>query len=362
MSSEEISEEQRLRKLQQYNLLDTEREEAFDRITRLVTALLNVPIAAVTLVDRDRQWFKSQEGLKVDETPRDQSFCAHAMIGTQPMVINDARLDPRFSDNPLVTGDPDIRFYVGVPLRSADGTPLGALCAIDTKPRQIEVRELAVLNDLANLTMEQLELRLMATLDGLTGAMRRVAFLGLAFRDLALAQRQRTALSCLMLDADHFKKTNDEFGHAVGDEILVRIVAACKGELRRSDIVGRMGGEEFCIFLPGTEMVDAVEVAERLRKAIAEIQVGAGAKTAVITASIGVAERAEDDVTPQDMINRADKALYAAKKAGRNQVRYLRQRGPKVGAYDDRELFSPDLVKGVPRALASKARAAKFAS
>jgi len=103
------------------------------------------------------------------------------MIGAEPMVINDAYLDLLFANNPLVTGDPDIRFYVGVPLRSADGTALGALCAIDTKPRRIEARELAVLNDLANLTMEQLELRLMATVDGLTGEMRRTAFFGLAY-------------------------------------------------------------------------------------------------------------------------------------------------------------------------------------
>ena len=330
MITEVTVEELRLRKLQQYNVLDTEREEAFDRITRLVTALLNVPIAAVTLVDRDRQWFKSQEGLKVNETPRDQSFCAHAMIGSGPMVINDAYLDPRFANNPLVTGDPDIRFYVGVPLRAADGTPLGALCAIDTRPRQIDPRELEALNDLANLTIEQLELRLMATMDGLTGAMRRVAFLSLAFRDLALAQRQRTALSCVMLDADHFKKTNDEFGHAVGDEILVQIVAACKRELRRSDIIGRMGGEEFCVFLPGTDLTAAIDVAGRLRKAIAKISVAApGNRSARITASIGVAERAPSDVAPQDMMSRADEALYAAKKAGRNRVKYFKHPRPK---------------------------------
>ena len=103
----------RLRKLPQYNLLDTPREEAFDRITRLVTAVLKVPIAAVTLVDHDRQWFKSEQGLNIPQTPREQSFCAHAMLGDEPLVVRDALLDPRFSINPLVTGSPDIRFYVG---------------------------------------------------------------------------------------------------------------------------------------------------------------------------------------------------------------------------------------------------------
>ncbi len=199
----------RLRKLRQYNLLDTPREEAFDRITRLVTAVLNVPIAAVTLVDHDRQWFKSEQGLNITQTPREQSFCAHAMLGDQPMVVRDASLDPRFSVNPLVTGSPDIRFYVGVPLRAADGTPLGALCGIDTKPRDIDQRELDILGDLANLTMEQLELRLLATRDGLTGAMRRTTFVASASRDVTLAQQHGRPLSCLMIDADNFKRIND---------------------------------------------------------------------------------------------------------------------------------------------------------
>lgn len=339
MSNDVTAEELRLRKLQQYQLLDTPREEAFDRITRLVTALLHVPIAAVTLVDQNRQWFKSQAGLAVDETPRDQSFCAHAMLGQGPMVVNDAHLDPRFANNPLVTGDPDIRFYVGVPLRASDGTPLGALCAIDTTPREIDARELDVLNDLANLTMEQLELRLMATLDGLTGAMRRTAFISLAFRDIALAHRQGTTLSCLMLDADHFKKANDEFGHAVGDEILVRLVEVCKRELRSSDIIGRMGGEEFCVFLPGTDLAAAVEVADRLRRVIADIQVASGDKMATITASIGVAEYSPADVNPQDMIGRADHALYAAKEAGRNRVKsYLEASEAQVSVVPKRRI------------------------
>ena len=188
VSSED--EELRLRKLHQYNLLDTPKEDAFDRITRLVSALLDVPIATITLVDRDRQWFKSGQGLGVEETPRSQSFCAHTMIGEGPMVVQDASLDARFVDNPLVTGHPAIRFYAGVPLHAADGTPLGALCAIDSSPRHIEPQQLKLLADLANLTMEQFELRLLATLDGLTGAMRRSSFLATAERDMVLAAKK----------------------------------------------------------------------------------------------------------------------------------------------------------------------------
>lgn len=313
-------EEARLRRLYEYNLLDTPREETFDRITRLAAAALNVPIAAVTLVDRDRQWFKSQQGLAVNETPREQSFCAHAMFGTEPMVVPDATLDSRFRANPLVTREPEIRFYVGVPLLAADGTALGALCAIDRKPRDVRPIELAMLADLANLTMEQLELRLLATRDGLTGAMRREPFLISAERDLAMARREGRPLSCLMIDVDNFKKINDQWGHAAGDEVLVRISAAIGAELRRGDTLGRMGGEEFCVVSPDTDLLGAKKLAERVRAAVAAVEIDAEGRTIAVTASVGVAQLQSHDTTPIDVLKRADAALYDAKRNGRDRV------------------------------------------
>src|SRR5690606_23072473 len=109
-------------------------EEGFDRITRIVSAALRVPMAAVTLVDADRQWFKSRVGLELRETQRSASFCSHTMIGDEPMVVHDAILDPRFHCNPLVLAAPHIRFYAGYPLVSPSGMPLGAICALDTAP------------------------------------------------------------------------------------------------------------------------------------------------------------------------------------------------------------------------------------
>lgn len=314
------NEELRLRRLQQYDILDTPREEAFDRITRLVTAVLNVPMAAVTLVDRDRQWFKSEQGLDRSETPREQSFCAHTMSGDGPMIVRDATLDPRFAQNPLVAGDPDIRFYVGIPLRSADGTPLGALCGIDTKPRDINQRELEILGELADLTMEQLELRLLATLDGLTGAVRRIPFVVSAARDMATARHRGQPLSCLMIDADNFKSINDHRGHAVGDEILIQVTATIRSQLRSTDTLGRIGGEEFCVFLPDANLDCALEVAERVRRAVESIRVATADGEIGVTVSIGATELVPADAEPNDIIRRADLALYDAKKAGRNCV------------------------------------------
>ncbi len=310
----------RLAALGRYDILDTPAEAPYDRITRLVSALLNVPIAAITLVDRERQWFKSQQGLGIAETPRNQSFCAHAMLETQALIVRDAQRDARFADNLLVTGDPNIRFYVGVPLRASDGTPIGALCGIDRQPRDVGEQELALLADLANLTMEQLELRLVATLDGLTGALRRGPFIASATRNMALARRQGIPLSCLMIDADHFKQVNDLHGHEMGDEVLTRLVKASKAELRQTDTLGRIGGEEFCVFLPGTPLQGAADVAERLREAIGSIAVQANGTTIAITASIGVTELRASDAVPEDLMRRADDALYSAKAQGRDRV------------------------------------------
>ncbi|MDB5658257.1 MAG: diguanylate cyclase [Cypionkella sp.] len=128
-------EEGRLEALRRYDVLDTPPEAPFDRLTELVRSVLGVPIAAVTLVDAERQWFKSIAGLNACETSLEISFCAHAIKKREPLVISDATLDMRFAKNPLVTGDPWIRSYLGIPLETPDGYNVGALCAIDTKPR-----------------------------------------------------------------------------------------------------------------------------------------------------------------------------------------------------------------------------------
>ena len=118
----------RLRALRELGVLDTAPEERFDRLTRLAQDMFQTPIALVTLVDEERQWFKSNRGLGVGETPRDVAFCAHAILDDQVLVIPDAKADPRFADNPLVTSDPDIRFYAGAPLSTSDGHAVGTLC------------------------------------------------------------------------------------------------------------------------------------------------------------------------------------------------------------------------------------------
>lgn len=146
----------RLTALRELLLLDTPPEERYDRLARFAAEQLNVPIALLTLVDGQRQWFKSRIGLEVAETARDISFCGHAIMKSELFVIEDASVDPRFFDNPLVTGAPNIRFYAGAPLQDIRGHNIGTLCVIDTKPRKLDQVELAILDALRNLANETL--------------------------------------------------------------------------------------------------------------------------------------------------------------------------------------------------------------
>jgi PAS domain S-box-containing protein len=146
----------RLRALRELGVLDTAPEERFDRLTRLAQDMFQAPIALVTLVDENRQWFKSNLGLGVGETSRDVAFCAHAILDDGVLVVPDATADPRFADNPLVTGDPDIRFYAGAPLATSDGHSVGTLCVIDTEPRDWTAEQSRALRDLANVVEQEL--------------------------------------------------------------------------------------------------------------------------------------------------------------------------------------------------------------
>ncbi len=152
-------ESRRLRTLREYRILDTAREPGYDRITKLVADLFDAPIALVSLVDDCRQWFKSSFGLDVPETARDISFCQYVIAESEPVMVPDAQVDPRFEQNPLVTGEPHIRFYAGVPLRAYNGAILGTLCIIDRKPRPtLTPRELERLEDFAAIIMAEAEL------------------------------------------------------------------------------------------------------------------------------------------------------------------------------------------------------------
>ena len=153
------SEATRVRTLEQYDVLDTPPTEAFDRITRLAARLFEVPIAMINFIDQDNQWCLSSQGLPMERTDREVSFCARAIQKDEVMVVPDARKDERFADNPFVTGEPHIRFYAGAPLTAPNGYRLGTLCLIDDERRSFSAEDRETLNDLAGVVMDELNLR-----------------------------------------------------------------------------------------------------------------------------------------------------------------------------------------------------------
>jgi adenylate cyclase len=153
------NEADRLRALRSYKILDTNPEERFDELTQLAAIICGVPISLITLLDTNRQWFKSRFGLDVEETPRAQAFCTHAIMQPAMFVVPDAAADERFSENPLVKGDPHIRFYAGAPLATKQGHLLGTLCVIDREPRTLTDQQKRALEILGRQVIASIELR-----------------------------------------------------------------------------------------------------------------------------------------------------------------------------------------------------------
>jgi diguanylate cyclase (GGDEF)-like protein len=284
-------ENERLAALDRYDILDTPSDPSLDRITRIVATAFRVPMASISLIDGHRQWLKSRHGGLSAETCKNHAFCSTTIQMTKPLVIEDATKDPRFRDNPLVIGPPHIRFYAGAPLCTPDGYNLGALCAIDTQPRRLDEAQIGLLKDLADMVMSEFEANKLARTDSLTGVLSRRGFKNEGERALALSVRHSHPLSCIMFDLDHFKAINDVHGHAVGDRILVEAANISSKRLRRSDIFGRIGGEEFAILLPYADAARALNVAEELRGDLAGLLISLPGDRVHISASFGIADR-----------------------------------------------------------------------
>lgn len=323
--------------LRSLNLLFTPAEERFDRITRLASKVFDAPIALVSLVADQSQWFKSATGLAIPATPRDVSFCGHAILGETTFVVENAFQDPRFEDNPLVAGEPNVGFYAGHPLCTEDGSRVGTLCVIDREPREFSIAQRDTLRDLAALVeaeiarvqlneshrallQERDELQLIALVDGQTRLWNRVGIMELLHKELERARRG-VPMCLAMVDADSFKSINDTHGHLAGDATLVELAKRLRQAVRDLDMVGRFGGEEFMVVLSNCTLDAAMVVAERIRRYVADEPIAIADGSLQATVSIGLAAYDAAHGSAADLIGAADAALYRAKADGRNLVR-----------------------------------------
>jgi diguanylate cyclase (GGDEF)-like protein len=302
----------RLAELRALALLDTDPDERFDRVTRLAQRLFGVPIALVSLVDDDRQWFKSRQGLDVAETPREFAFCAHAILDDGVMQVADATIDPRFVDNPLVLGAPEIRFYAGAPISGPGGSKLGTLCIIDREPRVLSPDDEASLRDLADMVEREIAAASLATVDALTGLSNRRGFDALGSKLLGVCARRRIQATLVYLDLDNFKPINDRLGHDVGDAALREFAEILGQAFRGSDVIARLGGDEFAVLMIGARQ--GPPAIDRLAGLLAVRNTAPGAAYALL-ASFGVATfdpAALESLA--DLSTRADAAMYQEKR------------------------------------------------
>lgn len=309
----------RLAALDSLDLMDTPRDVGLERVVGLIKTIFSVDIGLVSLIDAHRQWYKACSGLPNDEVPREDTFCRYVLDLEEPIIVPDATKDLRFLQHPAVTGESHIRFYAGVPLKTKDGHTIGTVCAIDRSPKSFGHRDIAILQELAGVAMDRIELLQSASTDGLTDTLTRRAFKQEADQLISLALRHQHDIACIVLDIDHFKRVNDTYGHAAGDAVLRAVAATCKTALRAGDLFGRLGGEEFAVLLPHVGREGALSVAEKVRAVISSQMVRGDFGELNVTASLGVSALSIVSKDIETLLAQADAAMYQAKTGGRNR-------------------------------------------
>jgi len=319
------NEKERLQTLRSLDILDTDPEERFDRLTRMAKRMFGVSIALVSLVDENRQWFKSKAGLDACETGRDISFCGHAILGDEIFVIEDALEDERFSDNPLVTDDPKIRFYAGAPLRYLDGNKIGTLCIIDQEPRNLDEEDFTMLRDLAEMAEGELAAIQLATIDEMTKISNRRGFVSLAQNSINLCARQGSPVSMVFLDLDKFKQINDQFGHAEGDRALITFAELMRQSFRDSDVFARIGGDEFVVLLTNTETDPAAKIVERFRSLVDAYNTESKRGYDICFSDGIVSMQPDQHTLVEDLLSEADVLMYEKKLENDTQFRLAKE-------------------------------------
>lgn len=326
---------ERLLSLSRYQILDTPREASFDAISKLASEICNTPFAAISFAETERQWFKSQVGLKIRESPLARSFCAQAISQKEPLIIEDAICDPRFCEIEYVATAPGLRFYAGIQLRSSEGIALGVLCVLDVVPRpeglsaaqtsalqvlasqveaQLELRRAVNERDAQVLTLRRVtkKLRYVAGHDSLTSLPNRAFFGEKLHRAIKISLRDDAPIALMLIDVDHFKQINDSLGHDTGDALLRKFAANLASVVRSSDVVARIGGDEFAVLLNDADTGSITALLASLNGRLNKPLRHRG-RLIECRASIGIAQCPRDGITAEALTKCSDLALASAK-------------------------------------------------
>ena len=333
-----LDEEQRQSDLEAMSLLDTVPDPQIDALLRLAQQIFGIRTVLVTLIDNQRHWFKGRRGTALTDSPRNISFCGHAIHSDAILEVPNTHTDERFADNPLVKGDLQVRFYAGIALHAPGGRRIGTFCMFDDQPNTLSVEHRQSMQDFARLIEGLFEAHMLrlqhkqlliqldgaqrrALLDPLTQLINREGLHQMLHAYISRAEREGLFVGFIYGDLDYFKKINDKYGHGVGDEVLVEVGQRLVAAIRPDDLALRMGGEELAVLalVNSHDQLDAI--GERVREAIASKPFDLAAGQLSVTISLGTAIAKPDEIdTSLHLIDQADRALYMAKQSGRNCV------------------------------------------
>jgi diguanylate cyclase (GGDEF)-like protein len=332
-----VDEAERLEALHECHLINTPIEQGFERITRLTKRIFDVPIVAISLVDKDEQWFKSISGLEAWSTPREVSFCGHTILRDEVLVVEDARCDDRFSDNPFVKESPSIRFYAGCPVHSANDYRIGTLCIIDNRPRQLSSLDKSILKDIASLVdteirnhhytynSEQKLYELSANkrknlLDPVTKLWNRQGITEIIELQRKISHKTKSDFGVIQLSIDCYKTFLEENGEEAANDLLRSVTQCLINACRSEDSIGYLGGKEFLVVLPLKDNPDLLAVTTRIRKNLQEEQLTKAGKVKITVTESAVVYDQKKHPNILSLLMDAENGLREGRQLGGNRI------------------------------------------